>query len=137
MISRLDDAFRFQELVLNLRTKRQDLLASNIANADTPNYKARDIDFQKSLEAALAGKADAATGAKLAQTAPGHQAGAAGLGQDPQVLYRQPSQPSIDGNTVELDAERARFTENAVHIEANLVFLSSRIKQLLSAIQGQ
>lgn len=137
MISRLDEAFRFQELVLNLRTKRQDLLASNIANADTPNYKARDIDFQTSLEAALAGKVDAAGGAKLARTTPGHQAGWANLGNDPQVLYRQSSQPSIDGNTVELDAERARFTENALHLEANLVFLSGRIKQLLSAIQGQ
>jgi flagellar basal-body rod protein FlgB len=137
MISKLDDAFRFQELVLNLRTKRQDLLASNIANADTPHYKARDLDFEASLKAALAGKSDAPPTTALQRTATAHQTGLVGAGSDPQVLFRQPSQPSIDGNTVELDSERARFTENALHIEANLVFLSGRIKQLMSAIQGQ
>ncbi len=137
MISRLDEAFRFQELVLNLRTQRQDLLASNIANADTPNYRARDLDFEASLRAALAGRGQAPGVAKLARTAAGHLAAANASGGETKVLYRQPSQPSIDGNTVELDAERARFTENAVHIEANLVFLSGRIRQLLSAIQGQ
>ena len=137
MISRLDEAFRFQEMVLNLRVKRQDLLASNIANADTPNYKARDIDFETSLKAALTGRAENPGAVKLGRRDAAHQAGLAAAAGDPQVLYRQAEQPSIDGNTVELDSERARFTENALHIEANLVFLSNRIKQLLSAIQGQ
>lgn len=137
MISRLDEAFRFQEMVLNLRVKRQDLLASNIANADTPNYKARDIDFEASLKAALNGRAENTGAVPLARSALSHQGGLAAAAGDPQVRYTQPAQPSIDGNTVELDAERARFTENALHIEANLVFLSGRIKQLLSAIQGQ
>ncbi|CAG0964099.1 Flagellar basal body rod protein FlgB [Burkholderiales bacterium] len=137
MISRLDEAFRFQEMVLNLRVKRQDLLASNIANADTPNYKARDIDFEASLKAALSGRAENTGAVPLARRDLAHQAGLAAAAGDPQVRYTQPAQPSIDGNTVELDSERARFTENALHIEANLVFLSGRIKQLLSAIQGQ
>lgn len=136
MTNRIDDAFRFQQMVLDLRTKRQDLIASNIANADTPNFKARDIDFEASLKNAMSGK-DAAPTTTLERTDPAHLQPAAGSGNDAQVLYRSVAQGSVDGNTVDVDGERARFMENAVHIEANLTFLSGQMKMLMTAIQGQ
>ena len=142
MIGKLEDTFQFHQQALELRSFRQQLLASNIANADTPGYKARDIDFASALKAAVGGESQAAG---PAQTAPGHMAGNAagnaagnssGLISERQVLYRTPSQPSIDGNTVEMDNERAQFADNAVRLEASLTFLNGQIKSLLAAIQG-
>ncbi|HUL93791.1 MAG TPA: flagellar basal body rod protein FlgB [Burkholderiales bacterium] len=135
MITRLDDAFRFHEVALNLRSERQQVLASNIANASTPNYKARDIDFAPALQQALAGRG--AGGVLLATTAAAHLRGdATGSPDSPSLQYRTPAQGSIDGNTVEMDAERAQFVQNSVHIETGLTVLSMQIKQMLSAIQG-
>lgn len=134
MTGKLDDVFRFHQQALELRSYRQQLLASNIANADTPGYKARDIDFASTLQAALGGGSQAA--APVA-TAPGHLAGdSTGMVSERQVLYRTPTQPSADGNTVEMDAERAQFADNAVRMEASLTFLNGQIKTLLAAIQG-
>ncbi|MDP3123877.1 MAG: flagellar basal body rod protein FlgB, partial [Thiobacillus sp.] len=115
------------------------VLASNIANADTPNYKARDLDFNTALQSALKGSgtgASAAGGVRLATTAPGHLAGSPGLGADAGLLYRNPAQGSVDGNTVDVDAERAAMAENTIHYEFNLTRLGQQIKGLLSAIQG-
>lgn len=135
MITRLDDAFRFHEVALNLRSERQQVLASNIANASTPNYKARDIDFAPALQQALAGRG--AGGVLLATTAATHlRSDASGSPASPSLQYRTPAQGSIDGNTVEMDAERAQFVQNSVHIETGLTVLSMQIKQMLSAIQG-
>ena len=135
MISKLDDAFRFHQVALNLRAERQQVLASNIAKASTPNYKARDIDFAPALQQALAGKS--AGGVRLIATSPGHVSGnAAGGAASPAALYRTPAQGSIDGNTVEMDAERAQFVQNSVHIETGLTVLNMQIKQMLAAIQG-
>jgi flagellar basal-body rod protein FlgB len=138
MTSKIDDAFRFHAAALGLRAERQQLLASNIANADTPNYKARDIDFGAALTAATGGAAAAGAPAApaLARTSPRHLAGAAAGALAPPALYRLPAQSSVDGNTVEMDAERAQFAENALHYEADLDVLGMQIKQLLSAIQG-
>jgi flagellar basal-body rod protein FlgB len=135
MITRLDDAFRFHEVALNLRAERQQVLASNIANASTPNYKARDIDFGSALQQALAGRGSGAV--RLVATAPGHLRGdpPQGAGSSP-LQYRTPAQGSIDGNTVEMDAERAQFVQNAVHMETGLTVLGMQIKQILTAIQG-
>ena len=135
MITKLDDAFKFYQVALNLRAERQQALASNIANASTPNYKARDVDFGPALQQALAGRA---TGELLlAATAPGHlRAESSGSPASSALKYRTPAQGSIDGNTVEMDAERAQFVQNSVHIETGLTVLGMQIKQMLTAIQG-
>ena len=134
MISRLDQLLDFHTAALNVRTQRQQLLAANVANADVPQYKARDIDFAQALRQALA-PADG-NGGTLAATASRHLPGTATGGAQGEPLYRVPLQDSIDGNTVELDVERAQFADNAVHIEANLTFLNSQIKMMLAALQG-
>ncbi len=134
MANSLDAALQFHAEALNLRGLRQQILASNIANADTPGFKARDIDFTKSLNDAVAGRVSAN---ELTRTVNTHlaspQASASGSSS---LLYRQVVQPSLDGNTVDMDVERAQFAENAVRFEANLMFLNSQLKSLLAAIQG-
>ena len=134
MINRLDEALRFQQTALNLRAARQELLASNIANADTPNYKAKDVNFASALQNALAGTASALP---IVQTSPMHLQGNAGraiLGAP--VMYRTPIQPSADGNTVDMDVERAQFADNALRYEASVRFVTDALKEIQSAIQG-
>ena len=135
MMNRLDDLLNFHTQALRIRDQRQQVLASNIANADTPNYKARDLDFKTALQGALQA-APAAGGAALSTTAPGHLSGKPGLAAEAGLLYRTPAQGSVDGNTVDLDAERAAFADNAIHYEFNLTRLSQQIKGLMAAIQG-
>lgn len=133
MVSRLDETFRFHAAALDLRAARQQVLATNIANADTPNFKARDMNFRAALDAAVGGGAPG----QLLRTSARHLAGATAAGATAQsLLYRAPAQASVDGNTVEMDAERARFAENALHYEASLRVISMQIKSLLSAVQG-
>ncbi|MBI3228627.1 MAG: flagellar basal body rod protein FlgB [Burkholderiales bacterium] len=132
MIGKLDDYFRFNETTLNLRAQRQQLLASNIANADTPNYKARDIDFGATLQGVLAG-----TLPQLNKTSANHLNGNAdtGPGGAP-LLYRGVQQGSIDGNTVDMDVERTQFADNALRYEASVTLLNSQIRSLMTAITG-
>ena len=134
MINKLDEVLRFQQTALSFRSARQELLASNIANADTPNYKARDIDFAGALKTAMAGKS---TLLPVEQTSPMHLAGksAAALPGAP-VLYRTPVQPSADGNTVDMDVERVQSADNALRYEASVRFISEQIKGMTVAIQG-
>jgi flagellar basal-body rod protein FlgB len=136
MIGKLDETLRFHETALSLRAQRQQLLASNIANADTPNYKARDIDFNKALQGALARNGRAP--AELVKTTAAHLGGSAGaaIGGAP-LLYRTIQQGSIDGNTVDMDVERNQFTDNALRYEAGVTFISAKLRGILSAIQGQ
>jgi len=134
MINRLDETLRFQQTALSLRAARQELLASNIANADTPNYKARDVNFASALQNALVGTA---TTLPIAQTSPMHLQGNAGravLGAP--VMYRKPVQPSADGNTVDMDVERAQFADNALRYESSVKFVSDALKEIQAAIQG-
>ena len=135
MLNRLDDMLNFHTQALRVRDQRQQVLASNIANADTPHYKARDLDFNAALQGALKG-AGTPAGMSVATTAPGHMKGAAGAGAEAGLLYRTPPQGSVDGNTVDMDAERAAFADNAVHYEFNLTRLSQQIKGLLAVIQS-
>jgi flagellar basal-body rod protein FlgB len=126
--------FQFHQSALNLRAARQELIASNIANADTPNYKAKDIDFASALQGAMSGE-----GAKLqmATTADSHLRDGSGetvLGAP--VLYRSVLQPSADGNTVDMDVERAQFADNALRYEASVRFVSDQTKDVLAALQG-
>lgn len=134
MINKLDEALRFQQAALNLRAARQELLASNVANADTPNYKARDVDFASALRNAMGGTSEELP---VVQTSPAHMAGAAGESiMGAPVMYRRPLQPSADGNTVDMDVERAQFADNALRYEASVMFVSAKLKGILSAIQG-
>lgn len=122
-----------QGRALELLSQRQRVLSGNIANADTPGFKAQDIDFASALAQATS-----------AQTAPvvtrtGHlglSAGGAAPGQAP-VVFRTAEQPSVDGNTVDLDRERANFADNAMRYEATLRFINGHVKTMLSAITGQ
>jgi flagellar basal-body rod protein FlgB len=138
MIGKIDQYLSFNETALSLRAQRQELLASNIANADTPNYKARDIDFSSALQNALAGK----TGnGGLATTAQNHigrgKPGGDLLANGTPVLYRGEVQGSVDGNTVDMDVERNQFADNALRYEAGITMINHQIKGLLAAIQGQ
>ncbi len=135
MLNRLDDMLSFNTQALRVREQRQQVLASNIANADTPNYKARDLDFKTALQSALQGT-PANGGTTLATTAPGHLAGNPGAAGEAGLLYRTPAQGSVDGNTVNMDAERAAFADNAVHYEFNLTRITQQIKTMMAAIQG-
>lgn len=137
MINKLDAEFRFQQNALALRADRQQVLASNIANADTPGYQARDIDFRSALAGALAAAPAAApAAAEVSATHPQHLPIPSTNAAAGELLYRIPRQDSIDGNTVELDAERAQFADNAVRYEAGLTDLNAKIKGLLAVIQG-
>ncbi|MFL9923724.1 flagellar basal body rod protein FlgB [Herbaspirillum lusitanum] len=139
MVSKLDDYLRFNELALNLRSQRQQLIASNIANADTPNYKARDIDFAKTLQNALDNKSSATPPLAMALTAGAHIAGAelggeSSIGGSP-LQYRTVTQGSVDGNTVDMDVERNQFTDNAIRYEAAVTAINGQLKSLSAAIQ--
>jgi flagellar basal-body rod protein FlgB len=133
VVNGLNAEMGFFEHALNLRAYRQQLLAGNIANADTPNYKAVDIDFAQALQSAKSAQAQV----PLARTEAAHMQAQGGNPLNVKILYRQPMQPSIDGNTVDTDVENAQFTDNAIHYQANLTFITGQIKTMLSAIQGQ
>jgi len=140
MVGKLDEYFRFNETALSLRSQRQSVLASNIANADTPNYKARDIDFNNALQGALE-RASGVSQNPLRTTAAKHfpgpapdQAGTTADGTP--LLYRGVVQGSVDGNTVDMDVERNQFADNAVRYEAGLTMINAQIKAMMAAIQG-
>ncbi len=121
---------------LRLRAQRGELIANNLANADTPGYKSRDIDFRKAL--AAAGQPGGAL--QLSTTQAAHVrtgGGAEASGGDSNVKYRLPLAPALDGNTVDAQVEQAAFAENAVRYQATLSFLNSRFRGLMTAITGQ
>jgi flagellar basal-body rod protein FlgB len=134
MMTPLDQMLNFHQQALRICDQRQQVLASNIANADTPNYKARDLDFKTALQSALQG-APAPGGVALATTEAGHLPGNPAAA-DAGLLYRNPTQDAVDGNTVDVDAERAAFTDNAIHYEFNLNRINQQIKSMLAVIQG-
>jgi len=132
MAINFDNALGIHSLALKLRGERTEILAGNLANADTPNYKAQDLDFQSLLK----GLAPAPAPLKPAVTQASHQTPASPrFGRE--LLYRTPSQPSLDGNTVETEREQLRFAENAVLFQASLQFLGDRFAGLRSAIKGE
>ena len=138
MFNQIDQSLATLRNVANLRAYRQELLASNIANADTPNYKARDFDFQAALDNVTAGRAGfamARTSAKHLDVASTEGAAAAPAGVD--LKYRSEYQANVDGNTVNIDIERSAFAENAIQLESTLTFLREQLNQLKLAIQGQ
>ncbi len=129
------DPLTFGETALKLRSLRHELLSSNLVNADTPNYKARDIDFQSVLMQRLSSQA-LPTSVSLDRTHQGHIRVTSSM-QSPQQMFRMGVQPSLDGNTVDPDIERGQFVKNAFFTEAALSFLGSTLRTRLSAITGQ
>ena len=129
-----DRQIQFHQTALNLQAHRQQLIASNIANADTPNYKAKDVDFRAALQGAL----QAATSTvPLATTQSGHIQGGGAPTLEGLTGYRAELQSAVDGNTVNLDIERAAFAENALHYEASVTFINGMLRSMNTAITGQ
>jgi flagellar basal-body rod protein FlgB len=133
MLNRLTDALDFHGQALSLRSERQRLIASNIANADTPGYIARDMNFSQALKEATGLQAAAG----MAATRPGHIATAGGARAEAHLEYAVASQTNLDRNTVDMDRERANFADNAVHFEATLRFINSNVRTMIDAIKGQ
>ena len=129
------DSLAFNENVMKLRTFRQQVLANNLANSDTPGFKARDIQFGDVLKAQMDGKSSS-NAMSMATTHKAHIPGTI-KHDDPRLLYRIPNQPSMDGNTVDADVELSEFTKNSVMTEASISMLGGTIRSRMSAITGQ
>jgi flagellar basal-body rod protein FlgB len=126
-----DNIFGIHEQALLLHGQRLGVLATNLANADTPNYKARDIDFSE----VLAHTADGPLPMQVTQAA--HITLSDGSAPAGELKYRNPYQASLDGNTVEMPVEQAAFSENNVRYQASLTFINLKIAQMQLAIAGQ
>ena len=113
------------------------MLAANVANADTPNYKARDMDFSRELSKVMESGRSGGQGLSLATTSARHIPAQASAPATQELLYRVPDQPSLDGNTVDMDRERTQFADNAVRYQAALTMINSRIQGLKSAMQPE
>ena len=134
MIDQLTGSLNVYEQAIELRHERQKMLTNNIANADTPGYKARDFDFASELQKAV-DQGSSGNQLALSQTSGRHIQRQVGGGVSVDVGYRVPAQPSLDGNTVEMDRERAAFSDNSVRYQAAVSMLDSRIQGLKSAMQ--
>ncbi|MFY7866115.1 flagellar basal body rod protein FlgB [Roseateles sp.] len=151
MLNRITDALNFQTQALALRSERQRLLASNIANADTPGYQARDMDFARALREATsasgvggnsaplgtAGTAGASAGPNnLARTQTGHLALSMGARRESELLFSTAAQTNMDSNSVDMDRERASFADNSVKYEATLRFINGSVRTALEAMKS-
>ncbi|WP_414163423.1 flagellar basal body rod protein FlgB [Superficieibacter sp. BNK-5] len=136
MLDRLDAALRFQQEALNLRAQRQEVLAANIANADTPGYQARDLDFAGELNKVMERGRPEASGMQLAVTSARHIPAQTLSAPSVDLMYRIPDQPSLDGNTVDMDRERTQFADNSLQYQTGLTVLSGQIKSMMSVLQG-
>jgi flagellar basal-body rod protein FlgB len=128
-----DNALGIHPQALELRVQRAELMANNLANADTPGFKARDIDFKAALaeqSAQLGGQLN------MAATSSGHISNHAERGKA-EALYRTPLQPSLDGNTVDTQQELAEFTKNVLDYQTSFQFLNGKFKSLSKAIKGE
>jgi flagellar basal-body rod protein FlgB len=143
MRTSLDNYLGIHPQALQLEARRNELLAANLANVDTPNYKARDIDFKAALSAS-SGESNAATlrAAGTAGAGAGGQAGGALTATNASELdssavkYRVPMASALDGNTVDEQLEQSAFAENSVRYQASLQFISSALRNLMTAITG-
>jgi flagellar basal-body rod protein FlgB len=126
-----DDAFGIHERALLLRSQRAEVLAANLANADTPGYKARDFDFK----AMLANEVDGSS--RMRATHNGHIQSEEGMVPPAQLLYRTPMQPTLDGNTVDTEQEHTAFSANAIEYQASLTFINSKISGIRKALRGE
>ncbi len=125
-----DNAFGIHEQALKARTQRAEIIANNLANADTPHYKARDIDFKQMLQQEQQ--------MSLSTTRSGHiSIGSVDTNAAANELYRVPTQASLDGNTVETEQEMARFAKNNMDFQASFTFMNSKVRGLMNAIRGE
>jgi flagellar basal-body rod protein FlgB len=132
----LDQYVGVHAAALDVRARRGELIANNLANADTPGFRARDIDFRQAMARAAG---DQGSGVALATTQPGHIGASTGTDSaatNPDLKYRTPLAPALDGNTVDAQIEQANFAENAVRYQATLTFLNAKFRGLLTAILG-
>ncbi|GAA4936363.1 flagellar basal body rod protein FlgB [Halioxenophilus aromaticivorans] len=134
MAINFETALGVHPTALKARTERASLLANNLANAETPGFKARDMDFQRVFEQS---QFDGPQGLNMNVTSQKHTPGGAEVVDNGELMYRTPTQPSIDGNTVEEHVEHAQYMENALAFEASFLFLKSKFSGLLSAIRGE
>lgn len=146
MFANLTSGLDFQAKALVIRSERQRVIASNIANADTPGYAARDVNFKEAMNAALGdnsltvGLAAPASGTPGGMSNARHiplQSSTGSLGSASALAYAAQTQPAMDGNSVDMDRERASFVDNSVRYEAALRFINGSSRGILSAIQGQ
>ncbi len=147
MLNKLDAALSFHQNALRVRGLRQELIAANIANADTPNYKARDIDFGSPMKSAMASATAASANTEatkpaqsVTKTSALHLDGIPGNSSSSntssQTLFRPIIQGSVDGNTVDMDVERNQFADNAIRYEASLTMINNQLKQMTTALQN-
>jgi flagellar basal-body rod protein FlgB len=129
----IDAALGIQPQAIALGARRLELIAGNLANADTPGFKARDIDFRATMQSLLAD--GSGTESTLRRTHSGHQS-APGQAPGSETLYRVPNHPSLDGNTVDTQLEQSAFAEASVRYQASLDFLDARIQGLRKALRG-
>jgi flagellar basal-body rod protein FlgB len=134
MIHRLTDTLNFQAEALTLRSERQRLIASNIANADTPGYVAKEMDFATALRQATG---QIPTAGRMTVSTAGHLQPLAGARGEQGLRYATASQTNLDRNTVDMDRERATFADNSVKYEATLRFINGSVRTMLEAIKGQ
>lgn len=135
MIGNLDSYISTHAGAVKLRAERATLIANNLANADTPNFKARDFAFGEALKSALNTSGPSATTVQLTQSQPNHLRTQNTFNAD--LKYRVPTQYSLDGNTVQSDIEKNEFTENSVRYEASLQLLKGKFSGLLKALKGE
>lgn len=135
MLDKLDAALRFQQEALNLRAQRQEILAANIANADTPGYQARDIDFASEMKKVMDRGRVEGSGVSLTLTSERHIPAQTQTVPQLDLLYRIPDQPSMDGNTVDMDRERTNFADNSLKYQSDLQVLGGQIKGMMSVLQ--
>lgn len=128
----LDQHLSVFSQAMNLRTQRHQVLASNIANADTPGYKARDFSFESAMQNAMSGRSQAG-GVSLARTSAGHISGGAASGAA-QLVFRKETQSAVDGNTVDMDVERAQIAENALQYQILTQLIGDKFKGVRSAL---
>jgi len=133
MSSAIDQAFGVQARALSVYAKRAEVLAANIANSDTPNFKAKDLDFRAVLDQA---RQKEGASVAMTKTSAGHM-NVSGVTGDFTTKYRTPLQSSLDGNTVNSEVEQANFAENNLKYQASFSFLNGTIKGLMSAIRGE
>ena len=136
MLDKLDASLRFQQEALNLRAQRQEILSANIANADTPGYQARDIDFSSELKKVMERGRAEGTGVALTLTSSRHIPAQTMTAPSTDLLYRIPDQPSLDGNTVDMDRERTQFADNSLQYQMRLTVLGGQIKGMQTVLQG-
>lgn len=130
----IDKHFGVHQHAMELRSQRANVLADNIANADTPGYKARDIDFQEMLKARMGESSEILP---LETTNASHQLTTPQANTMTGLKFRTPTQPAVDGNTVDVQVERTQFVQNTIEFQTAFEFLNGKVKSLMTAIRGE